>query len=439
MEVHVEALLPGETAEVEIEHRSPHQPLAWARIVSRIGDLSPDRVKPECPAYGSCGGCSLQHLSYPAQVEAKRRRVARELGIGDVTVAAAPAELGYRNKGKYVVGQIADKLVLGSYRPGTHEVIDTIGCQVVEPAIDAMAVRVRDALAGSSLAIYDERTRTGQLRYVVIRTGLDGEVLVAIVTTPPVGSGVSPTNDAGRARLARERRPASRAELDAIAARLPGAHGVVWVRNASTSGTVVTDDVVPLAGEPTVTEWVAGVAIEIGATEFFQVNRAQANLLYNEVAAQVGADSSRRAVDLYCGVGGISFALASVGARVIGIERQSAAVSAANAAAARANLSDRVQFVAGTGKSLRGFDDPAPHIVVVNPPRKGLDPETRSALESVAPEIIAYVSCSPESLARDMRDLVDYQLESATAFDLMPGTPHIETLAILRRRPAKDT
>lgn len=380
--------------------------------MQRIGEPSPDRVEPACPAFGECGGCTLQHLSYPAQLAHKRARVEAALGTEVAAVAAATAELGYRNKGKYVVGLADGALVLGAFRPRSHDVVDTIGCKVVAPEIDRMAARVRDALAASELSVYDERERRGQLRHVVIRSDAGGNVLVGIVTTSDT----------------------PRPPLEKIAGQLEGAHGVVWIRNDSRSGTVVTDDVDTLAGEAKLAETIAGVTIHVGATEFFQVNRAQAARLYTELTARVAADSSTRAIDLYCGVGGIAFALAAVGARVVGIERQEAAVAAANLAATRAHIGSVAHFVVGTAKALGAHCDPLPQLLVVNPPRRGLDDSARAAVAAVGPDVIAYVSCNPESLARDFAALPAYRLDSATVFDLMPGTPQVETLAIFLRR-----
>src|SRR5512144_826334 len=136
--VHVGDLLPGERAEVALDHRSPHKPEAWGRIVKRIGRASPARALPLCPGFGRCGGCVWQHLAYPAQLDAKRARVAAALAAvpavaaGAVEVAAvrpSPELTGYRNKGKYVVGQSGDRLVLGAYAPRSHHVVDTLGCR----------------------------------------------------------------------------------------------------------------------------------------------------------------------------------------------------------------------------------------------------------------------------------------------------------------------
>src|SRR5215475_11893428 len=137
--VHVGDLLPGERAEVVIEHFSPHRPEAWGRIIKRIGPPSPARVAPVCPGFGRCGGCVWQHLAYPAQLAAKHARVAGALaGVAVIKSGAlevapvrpSPAVVGYRNKGKYVAGHTGEHLVLGAYAPRSHEVVDTLGCRV---------------------------------------------------------------------------------------------------------------------------------------------------------------------------------------------------------------------------------------------------------------------------------------------------------------------
>lgn len=409
-------LLPGERAEVAIEHESRQRPLAFGRIVRRVGAPSPERVSPACPAFGRCGGCVWQHLAYPAQLREKRARVERALAGALPSppavreAIAAPSVLGYRNKGKYVVGP---ELVLGAYEPRSHRVVDTLGCQVVEPAIDAAARAARDALAQSGLEPYDERARRGHLRHVIVRRGGDGRVLVALVVT-------AATPDAPLRAAARE--------------LLGAATGVVRLDNDARGNALLGAGAPrPLAGDPEVGEQVDGVAIALDATAFWQVNRDQAAVLYAAVADASGAGPGTRAVDLYGGVGGIAFALASRGARVHGIERLPAAVDAATRAARAANLADRATFAAGDAAEL----PPGAELVVVNPPRKGLEPAARAAVIAAAPARIAYVSCGPESLARDLAELAaaGYQVAAVQPVDLMPGTPQIETLAILDRPP----
>jgi 23S rRNA (uracil1939-C5)-methyltransferase len=194
--VHVADLLPGESAEVAIDHASPHRPEAWARIVRRLGPLSADRAEPACPAFGRCGGCVWQHLDYPAQLVAKRERLLAALAdvpglrAGTVTVALvrpSPFELGYRNKGKYVAGKASGHLVLGAFAPRSHHVIDTLGCRVVTPVIDEVATWVRGAAETAELEPYDEGTRAGELRYVVVRE-VAGDVIVAWSRSATIGA-----------------------------------------------------------------------------------------------------------------------------------------------------------------------------------------------------------------------------------------------------------
>lgn len=417
-------LLPGEHAEVEVEHVSPHQARAWARIIRRLGAPAPERVDPPCPAFGRCGGCLWQHLSYDAQLVHKQRRVhdaLREHGLpGPVEPPiAAPRTMRYRNKGKYVAGLNAQGLVLGAYAPRTHVVVDTTACQIVEPPIARVARHAREVLARSPLPPYDERARAGLLRYVIIRAGCDGQVLVGLITT----------TRATRALMT---------QAAAAVAEHPEVAGVVWMRNDATNSVLLSDDSVCLAGRATVTEQLAGVDIELGLEDFFQVNREQAERLYAEAARETtaGKGPGLLAVDLFCGVGGIAFALARTGAQVLGVEVVPSAVQAARDAAARAGLGDRVRFQVGDAAHLpRIASTSRIDVVVVNPPRKGLSPETRAALVALAPPTIVYVSCGPASLARDLAELsgAGWRVERVAPIDLMPGTPQIETLVTLER------
>lgn len=414
--VHVAGLLPGERAAVALTHASPHRPEAWARIVARVGPTSPDRVAPACPAFGHCGGCPWQHLAYPAQLRWKHRRVADALAglCAPLPVVPSPAVLGYRHKGKYVAGRTAGRVALGAWAPRTHTFVDTAGCRAVTPAIDATRAAIVEACADARVAPADEARRTGDLRYAVIRQAGHAPggaaVLVALVV--------------------RSAAPADRvlAAARAIAAA-PGVAGVVRIDNDRTDGAILAGAPVPLAGADTLDDTLAGVPVSIGATEFAQVQPAQADAIYAHVASLLELRAGDRAADLYAGLGGISFALAARGAAVVAIERDTAAVAALSAAAARAALSGTVDARAGDASTLASFADPIA-AVVVNPPRKGLSPATVDAVNRSAASRLAYVSCGPESLARDLAALAaaGWRIDHAQPFDLMPGTAQIEAV-----------
>jgi 23S rRNA (uracil1939-C5)-methyltransferase len=424
--VHVADLLPGERAEVVIDHFSPHRPEAWGRIVKRVGRPSPDRVAPVCPGFGRCGGCVWQHLAYPAQLDAKRARVAAALAevpavaSGAVEIAAvrpSPEVVGYRNKGKYVAGHSGDHLVLGAYAPRSHDVVDTLGCRVVAPIIDEVATWVRGAAERVGLAPYDERNRTGQLRYVIIREAL-GDVMVVLVAAP--------------------RTP--RAKLDGVAAALgrhPAVHSLVVVENDRRDGAIVPSgtSATVLLGHGHLVEHLAGVPVEVGAGEFLQVNRAQATAMYARVAELAEAGPGTQAIDLFAGLGGIGLTLARAGAAVIAVEIDRDAVAQLRRAAQRAGLP--FTAIAGDVGDIRGQLGARPDVVVVNPPRKGLTGGARAFLAELAAPTVIYVSCGPDALGRDLIALArhGYTPDAIEPFDLMPGTAQVETLVRLRRPP----
>ena len=425
--IHVADLLPGERAEVAIDHASPHKPEGWGRIVRRIGPPSPERVEPKCPGFGRCGGCVWQHLSYPAQLAAKHERVAAALaGVGVLVspIRPSPQLFGYRNKGKYVVGTAGKHLVLGAYAPRTHTVVDTLGCRVVAPIIDELASWVRGAAEGAGLVAYDEQKRTGELRYAIIREA-KGDVMIALI----VASGTP------------------RPKLEQVASALskhPAMRGLVAITNDRRDGAIVPSgsSAQVLLGHGHIVEELAGVSIALGAAEFLQVNRAQAAAMYARVAELALEPGGKRAVDLFAGLGGIGLHLARGGADVVSVEIDRDAVAQLRRAAERANLPLRA--LAGDAGELpaavRAELGDAPDVIVVNPPRKGLSDGARTLVVDLGAPTIVYVSCGPESLARDLDALAahGYRVDVIEPFDLMPGTPQVETVVRLRRRSSPE-
>jgi 23S rRNA (uracil1939-C5)-methyltransferase len=412
-QIHVADLLPGEWAEVAVDHASPHKPEAWATIVKRIGPPSPERVAPACPAFGRCGGCTWQHLSYAAQLVAKRERVAAALGTPVAEVRPSPAELGYRNKGKYVVGASGSgELILGAYAPRSHHVVDTLGCRVVAPVIDEVATWLRGAAAGAAIIPYDEATRAGELRYAIIRE-VDGDVMIVLVTSSA----------------------APRAKLERIAnamSKHTAVRGIVAITNDRRDGAIVPSGSTArvLLGHGYLVEHLAGVPIEVGASEFLQVNRAQAAAMYARVAElAVGA---KTAIDLFAGLGGIGLHLARAGTRVIAVEIDQDAVAQLRRAAADLPLTALAGDAGKIAGDVRAQLGERPDVVVVNPPRKGLGGAIDLVVELAAPTVI-YVSCGPESLGRDLAALAEhgYKPDVIEPFDLMPGTPQVETIVRL--------
>jgi 23S rRNA (uracil1939-C5)-methyltransferase len=415
--VHVAGALPDEEVDATVAHISPHRPDAWATL-GAVTSPSPARVVPVCPAYGACGGCVLEHMDYARQLEWKQAHVQAALGAVQIDAAVAPCvpsprPLGYRNKSKLVFA--ADDLghpVLGAYAPRSHRVVDLSGCRVAEAPLDEVAGALRVELARHGVRAYDEATGAGLLRYAILRVSDLGQVLVTLVTADePFGDG-----EAIAAALMRAR---------------PEVVGVVQNINRTRGNTLYGDEERSLGGELHLTERVGGVQLRLSSTAFFQVNREVAGRIYADVTDAAALTGQERVVDAYAGVGGIALTLARGAAEVIGIEEHPRAVADAQASALL-NHAVRARFVVGdVEQTLAGLG--AADVVVLNPPRRGCAPKVLQAAAALKPRLIAYVSCAPDTLARDLALLqtLGFRTRSVTPYDMLPQTPHVESLAVL--------
>ncbi len=428
--LHVAGALPGESARAKVMHVSTHAFAqgrdAWADL-EEIVRVSPERVAPPCPAQHRCGGCPLANWAYAAQLEWKRGLVAKaiaaqeELARVPVTACApSPRPFGYRANAKYVFGHDRDgKLVLGAYAPRSHEILDMSGCPIGEPALAEVAAALLTLLAQHAVAPFDEIRRTGLLRYVVLRANADGKVLVALVT----GREIWPKGEA----LARE-----------LAAACPAVLGVVHNINGTAGNALFGEQEHLLFGSASIEDTIGPARVRLGPRSFSQANRLVAGRAYHDIvtaAARLG--TINRVVDAYAGAGGIALALAPLAHEVVAIEENPAACATAQAFLAECGPGDpgaRVRFVAG---------DVAEHLarvgsadlVVLNPPRRGCAMATIAAVAQLHPRLVAYLSCNPASLARDLAALARLGLPTVgiTPYDMLAQTPHVEALALVAK------
>ncbi|MBL4635508.1 MAG: 23S rRNA (uracil(1939)-C(5))-methyltransferase RlmD [Kofleriaceae bacterium] len=416
--LYVAGLLPGERGHVEIEHRSQHKPVAWARLIERVGATSPHRTEPACPAYGVCGGCAWQHLDYDCQLDEKQKRVASalEARLSDLPEIPKPIasdwQTGYRNKGKYVVAEVDGRLTLGAYKPRSHEVVSTLGCQVVEPTIDTTAKHVATHLKRCGIPVYSEKERTSGLRYVLLRCNSKAQVLVTIVCT----------SDTDTAQMQ---------DLAGAINSFRRVCGVVRCNNNLHSGAILTSDVELLCGS-LLKEETAGVTVELDSGSFWQVHRKQAARAYQDIVSILDLPTGSKVMELYAGMGGIAFALAKQGLQVAAVEQDAQAVDAATRAAHDAGLAN-VEFYHADATKMEPEDFEGITAVVVDPPRKGLGNRGVKQLCEAKVAKIAYLSCGPESLAKDLEQLVaaGYEVAKLKLYDFMPGTAQVEVLALL--------
>jgi len=426
LRIHVEGALPGERVRIRIEHLSAHrrgaEREAWASLLDVLAP-SPHRVRVSCPAYGACGGCTLMELAYPAQLAWKRERVLAQLAghpaLAALTVDAcvsSPHMLGYRNQAKYVYGRArnSSQAILGAFAPRSHDVVDLAGCQVVEPVLDEVRQGLLAVLIEKAVEPFDEIRRTGVLRYGVLRATALGQVMATLVT-------------------ARSDWADAEAVAVALCERCPGVTSVVLNVNESAGNALFGEQERALVGQPSIEDTIGDVRVRLSPRSFFQTNRLVASRIYRDIVAAAPAGIAR-AVDAYAGACGIALSLAAKAKEVVAIEENPAATQAASDFLAEQGAdAGRVRVVTGdAAQRLAEVSDA--DFVVLNPPRKGCSAEVLAAVVYLRPRTVAYLSCDPQTLARDLAALAaaGAQVVQVTPFDMMPHTPHVETLALVR-------
>lgn len=404
--------VPGDRCRVEWE--GGRERMARARLLEVLSP-SPERETPPCPAFGVCGGCDLQHLTYSAELRQKTRRVEEALRrIGGLEpelpeCLPSPDPFHYRAKISWPVRAVQGATRIGLYARGTHDVVEQDDCAVAAPGLSAIPPLLREVATELGIAPYDERSGQGVLRHVVARRSVaTGEILVTLV--------------AAREHLAL-------ADLAAaLMERLPSVVGVARNRNATRGNAIFAGPTDVLRGRGEITETVLGLSFRIGPTSFFQVNPAGAEVLFSTAIRLLG-EAPKSALDLYTGTGVLALLLSRAGARVAGVESSAEAISMARRNAELNGLG--AEFFTGDAAlwPLEGCD-----LVSLDPPRQGAQEACLRLAEAAVPRIL-YVSCDPATLARDAKILTGagYHLISAQPVDLFPQTAHVETVALFER------
>lgn len=388
---------PGDVARVRLVEEKPR----WARgRLVEVVSPSPERRPPPCPFYERCGGCTLEHMEYPAQLDAKRRIVADALTrIGGISVhpppvIPSPRETRYRNRVSFGLHRVGGgRVVAGFHALGApDEIVDVDGrCLLPEAPISDVWDRLRTAWGPDARLL-----PSGERLRLTLRATSAGRVSLLIE------GGYLP----GNPRMLVERVDG----LDSI-----------WHR----PGTAAPD---LLAGAPGLPETWGDETLELSGAAFLQVNREAAALLEEHVLRIAAPAPGLRVVDAYCGAGLHARRLARAGAEVVGLEMDPDAIRAANAAAP-----DGATYLEGAVEELLSGVLPA-DLVILNPPRAGVEREVVEALLASPPPRIIYVSCNPATLGRDLQRLGgEYDVASVELFDLFPQTSHVETVMELRR------
>ncbi len=391
---------------------------------------SPDRVAPNCPHFGQCGGCLFQDIAYPRQLELKRNFLIRELEAGGVEagilrdlvgpIVPSPEIYGYRNKMEYGFGLANGTVRLGLRERSGHaqyrRTIPLDVCPIFGEAFGKIAPPIMRLAALAGLPIHNQFTGEGCLRNLVVREGKNTGQLMAVLVT------------------AREKIPGLEETAAAMMASVPGLTSFYHVINGRNADVVDFQKTTLVAGLPYIEEKLGSLTFRIRPQTFFQTNSHAAEALYSRIRDKIAENEGARVLGLYCGAGVLETFISSAAASVIGVDSlpENAAAACENAAL---NGLAQASFIPGRVEqavlALEGRFD----IAVVDPPRVGLSPKAmRHVLGLNIPRLI-YVSCNPRTLGRDLSLMITagYKITSITPFDFFPHTPHLETLVTMEK------
>ena len=395
----------------------------WAAgKITQLLEKSSHRVNRECPVAKLCGGCDFWHMDYEEECRLKADRVRQALNriggesLEDIPLLAAPDCHSYRNKAQYPVGCQKGRVYAGFFRAGTHSIVENDRCLILPEETDGVKKLVIDYVNRFHISAYDETTQKGLLRHIYVRRGaVSGQILVCLVTNG--------------------RKLPHAQELIAQLKKLPGFTTLVLAVNTRPGNAILGDEFITLYGPGYIEDTLCGLTFRLSPRSFYQVNHHQAQRLYEAAISQAQITKDDLVLDLYCGVGTITLCLAKAAEKVIGVEVVEQAVQDAKENAQRNGVENAEFFCGDAGKAALALEEKGikPDVVVVDPPRKGLNADTIEALARMSPRRIVYVSCDPATLARDVALLKErgYALKNAMAADLFPRCAHVESIVCL--------
>lgn len=420
--VFVPGALPGE--EVVVEATKVQPKFAEARI-KKIRKKSEHRVAPPCPVYEECGGCQLQHLDYRQQLVEKRDIVKQslerhtklnveKLDIRDTLGMENP--WNYRNKSQFQVGQRDGKLLAGLYGINSHKLVDIQHCAVQHSATNKATSTVKKILQDLKVSVYNEKTRKGVVRTIVARIGVKTEELQIVLIT------------------SQRELPHKDEIVTRIKQALPEVTSIVQNVNGQKTSLIFGDETRLLEGREFIQETLGELEFELSARTFFQLNPEQTVNLYNEVKEAAGLTGVEKVVDAYCGVGTIGLWLADGAEEIRGMDVIADSIEDAEKNAERHGISHATYVVGKAEQVLPKWAKEGwkPDVLVVDPPRTGLDQQLLNTILKVKPKKIVYVSCNPSTLAKDISVLVSkYKVGYIQPVDMFPQTSHIESVTSL--------
>ena len=420
--IFVNDVCPEDECRVKIVKK--HKSYYIAKVVEMLKP-SPYRVKPFCPIHSACGACQFQYIDYNQQLIIKKQIVEDAMKALDVVVqdvVPSPSIKEFRHKIQYPIRQtsVSKRILAGYFKPKSHELVNIKYCPIQPKVCDEIIEFVRENAPQHDVSGYDEKTHTGLLRHVVIRTShkTNKQIVVLVVNSDMLT-------------------PSLRVFAETMIASLKSVEGVLVNFNSKKTNLIMSDDTLLVAGKEYIEEDLCDVTFKIGANTFFQVNPESADNIFRYVKDYISLNFNKPVVfDAYAGISAFGLSLATIAKKVVSVEENSASVELANKIKIEndifnidINCADCTKFFEDEVKNnYKGYD-----VIILDPPRKGCTPESLDYALKLSNSKIVYVSCNPATLARDLKILKEKGAEilSVKPFDMFCHTTHIETVAII--------
>ena len=384
---------------------------------------------PICPVYKKCGGCDYQGIPYEEQLKRKEARVKALLAPYCKVKAMIGMEHPYYYRNKVHAVFDRDRKgnpISGVYQKGTHRVVPVESCMIEDQKADEIIGSIRGLLKSFKIKVYDEDTGYGLLRHVLVRRGFSsGQIMVVLVCASPVF-------------------PSKNHFVKALLKLHPEITTIVLNVNDKRTSMVLGDREKPLYGRGYIEDTLCGCVFRISPQSFYQINPVQTEILYKKAIELAGLTGKETILDAYCGIGTIGLCAAGRAKQVIGVERNPDAVrnACANAAANKINnarfiCADATDWMRAAAQPNSGL--PHPDVVFLDPPREGSTPACIDAVAAMKPKRVVYVSCNPETLARDLTHLTrrGWKALKIQPVDMFPHTEHVETVVLLSKLNVK--
>ena len=395
----------------------------YGKIIDLL-EKSIDRVKSDCDTYKRCGGCSLRHIKYEKTLEMKQNAVQSLVNKFLKNKIEIQKTLGmekpyyYRNKAQYPVGKNSEgKAQIGVFANRTHEIIPIQECYIQNKKSQEVAKFVIEFINANNISVYNEKTRKGLVRHIVTKVGVKtNEIMCVLVIN---GKEI----------------PKEKELVTEVTKKFPEVKTIVKNINTQNTNVVMGKENIVIYGSGYIKDQLGKYIFKISPHSFYQVNPIQAENLYNIGVQAANIDKNDIVFDLYCGIGTISLFMAQYAKKVYGIEIVEQAIQDAKENAKINNIKN-AEFIAGDVENV--LDDlinvkkVIPDVIMIDPPRKGMDNKSVENILNIKPKKLVYISCNPATLVRDLAKFEEeYEVKTIKPVDMFPFTSHVECVAVL--------